>query len=211
MATKGQNYAVGIGTGAASGAAVGSSILPGWGTAIGAGVGAIGGAIEGAFANSEEAKQRAVLDAQQRRRKKEILYDLLRSQAGGGPWGDTTVADTIMAEKDADWQNASENAQFAAQHRISPNAFVGMAQQGLAAAGRTYNGLSASPTGQTAQTNSPTYPSDFTLTQPSLLSDDAASIGQVGGQNVVGAGTQLPPPDYQLPQYNPARFLRQDQ
>lgn len=196
MATKGQNYAVGIGTGAAGGAAVGSAILPGWGTAIGAGVGAIGGAIEGAFANSEEAKQRAVLDAQQARRKKEILYNLLRNEAGGGPWGDTTVGDTIMAEKDANWQNAAENAQFGAQHRIGPQAFVSMAQLGAQAAGRTYNGLS-SPQAQ----NSPTYPSDFQLSQPPLLSDDPSSYN---------APSPLPPPDYQLPQYNPARFLRQD-
>lgn len=197
MATKGQNYAVGIGTGAAGGAAVGSSILPGWGTAIGAGVGAIGGAIEGAFANSEEGKQKAVLEAQQQRRKKEILYNVLRNQAQQyGAWGDTSLGDTIMAEKDANWQNASENSQFAAQHRIGPNAFVGMAQNGLAAAGRTYNGLSQ------PSTNSPTYPSDFQLTKPSVLNNDAAAIG---------SGDVLPTDDYQLRQYNPARFLRQDQ
>lgn len=195
MATKGQNYAVGIGTGAAGGAAIGSSILPGWGTAIGAGVGAIGGAIEGAFANSEEAKQKAVLEAQQKRRKKEILLELLRNQAAGAGIP-TTALDTQMAENDENWQQASENSQFAAQHRISPNAFVGMAQQGLSAAGRTYNGLNA----QSAA--SPTYPSDFQLTKPAVLNSDASAIG---------SGDVLPTDDYQLRPYNPARFLRQDQ
>ena len=146
MPTTGQRYAVGIGTGAASGAAAGSVIGP-WGTVIGGAIGAGAGAIGAAMGASEESKQRALMEEQEKRKKKAILLQLLRNKAA--EYGaDTTYLDTQMALKDLDYENLQNDRAFTAAHRIGPDAFVPMAQLGAQAAGRTYNGLQA-PQAQT--------------------------------------------------------------
>lgn len=199
MATKGQNYGVGIGTGAAGGAAAGSVFGP-WGTAIGAGVGAIGGAISAGVANAKEADEKRHLEQAQERSRKAILYDLYRKMAQSGGF-DTTYPDTLMQLKGQQLAEQAQNAQFAAAHRIDPNSFATMAQLGTQAAGRTYNSL-----------NQPAQPLDFAPLPygkgSDLTSKYAADSGGVG--NYVGdvpGGTTLPSIESNAP-VNP---LYQDQ
>jgi hypothetical protein len=166
MATKGQNYAVGIGTGAAGGAAAGSAFGP-WGTAIGAGVGAIGGAVSAGMANSKEADEKRKLAAAQQRSRQNILIDLQRDYAARHGV-DTTYLDTLRALKGEGRQEAAQNAAFAAQHRIDPQSFVPIAVAGTQAAGRLYN-----------QANTPVTaapkPTQFQLTEPMSAPPPAAS------------------------------------
>ena len=138
MATNGQRYAVGIGTGAAGGAVAGTAILPGWGTAIGAGVGAIGGAVGAAMGNSEEAKQRALMEQANARSKKQILMDMLRQRMQQGGL-DTTGVDAQMQLNDLNVNNTADERQFQASHRIDPSSFAPMAQLGTQAAGKIYD------------------------------------------------------------------------
>jgi hypothetical protein len=144
MATNGQRYAVDIGSGAAGGAAAGTAILPGWGTAIGAGVGAIGGAISAGFGNSQEANAKKRLEQAQQRSREDIKIDLWRNYAAKHGV-DTTYLDTLRAMKGEDRQEAAENAQFAAQNRIDPSAFVPIAVNGAKAAGGLYKAGLSSP------------------------------------------------------------------
>lgn len=137
MASTGQRYAVGIGTGAASGALAGSALGP-WGAAIGGVVGGAGGAVSAAMGNSEEAKQRALMEAQHARSKKQILMDMLRERMQQGGL-DTSGVDARMQLNDLNVDNTNDERAFQASHRIDPAAFAPIAQAGTAAAGKIYD------------------------------------------------------------------------
>ena len=81
MASRAQNYAVGIGGGAAAGAATGASIGGPWGAliggVIGGGAGAVGAAVK---SNDEDAQKRKLAEMQARQRKFAAIM-LLRNQA----------------------------------------------------------------------------------------------------------------------------------
>lgn len=190
MATSGQNYAVGIGTGAAGGAASGAAFGP-WGALIGAGIGAAGGAISAGVANSKEADEKRRMLAAQQRSRHDILLDLQRNYAAKNGV-DTTYLDTLRALKGEDLQNASQNAQFAAQHRIDPSSFVPIAQLGTQAAGRVYNKLNApqSPYGMPGQ--------DFGRpTQDASPAYSGTDVGSMLPMQQPAVGGQLVPADEQ--------------
>lgn len=190
MATSGQNYAVGIGTGAAGGAASGAAFGP-WGALIGAGIGAAGGAISAGVANSKEADEKRRMLAAQQRSRHDILLDLQRNYAARNGV-DTTYLDTLRALKGEDLQNASQDAQFAAQHRIDPASFVPIAQLGTQAAGRVYSGLKApqSPYGMPGQ--------DFGRpTQDASPAYSGTDVGSMLPMQQAPVGGQLVPADEQ--------------
>ena len=171
MPTTGQRYAVGIGTGAASGAAAGSALGP-WGALIGGAIGAGGGAVSAAMGASEEAKQRALMEEQEKRKKRAILMNLLRNQAAAAGF-DTTQLDTQNAENDLDYQTLQDNRAFTTAHRIDPASFAPIAAAGTQAAGRVYNGLnSPSLQLQPMQSQPTAAPGDYQLDTPRLLQDD---------------------------------------
>lgn len=182
MASAGR-YAVGIGTGAASGAAAGSVIGP-WGTAIGGALGAGIGALGTALGDDANDKTREELEEEQKRRRKELLLDYLRNRVAqsGLPTGEI---DAMRAVKGLERQEGAENEALAARDQIDPMAFVGMAQQGAQAAGRTYNALNAPqpqqmqlgpvpqlPAGVVDQSlNHATQPGNYQLQLPDWLDD----------------------------------------
>lgn len=171
MATSGQNYAVGIGTGAAGGAATGSAFGP-WGALIGAGIGAIGGGISAGLSNHKEAEEKARLEAAQKRSRENILIDLQRDYAARHGV-DTTYLDTLRALKGEQRQEAAQNAAFGAAHRIDPQSFVPIAVAGTQAAGRIYNSFnqpSVQPTSFKLPAAQPTYAGvDVSQMQPMSL------------------------------------------
>ena len=145
MASTGQNYAVGIGTGAASGAATGSVFGP-WGTLIGGVVGAGAGAIGAAVKTNAEADERDKLKEEQRRRRKQMLIDILQRQAA--EYGQPT--EDIEAIRGVDRVHRAERAEnqgLADAQQLDPQAFLPIAQQGLTAANNTYKSF------QTPQVN----------------------------------------------------------
>lgn len=137
MPTTGQRYGVGIGTGAAAGAAAGSALGP-WGALVGGVVGGVGGAVSASMGESEEAKQRALIEERRKRERKAVLLNLLRQQATSGG-SDTAYLDTLMGNSDTDYANLQEDRAFTAQHRIDPASFAPIAQYGTQAAGRIYD------------------------------------------------------------------------
>lgn len=137
MASRGQNYAVGIGSGAAAGAASGTAILPGWGTLIGGVVGAGAGAIGAAVKSNDEDAQRDKLSAQQARERQLALVRLLRDRAAADG-ADTTALDSSLEDEGISYNQNLQNKQLALQQRLDPNAFVGMAQNLARTSGGIY-------------------------------------------------------------------------
>lgn len=137
MASRAQNYAVGIGTGVASGAATGASIGGPWGALIGGVVGGGAGAIGAAVKSTDEERvQRRLAERQERERKMAAIM-LLRNEAAR--YGaDTTYLDFALDKQGMDLSQAAERRQLAEEQRLDPNAFVGMAQSGARLAGGLY-------------------------------------------------------------------------
>lgn len=129
-------YASGIGTGAAAGAATGSVFGP-WGTLIGGVVGAGAGAVGAGFAEKDARVAERKLKQDQERRRRQHLISVLRNQAAGYgiPMDDL---DAMLEAQGMERQEGMENEAFAASQELDPNAFVGMAQNGLTAANNTY-------------------------------------------------------------------------
>lgn len=142
MASRAQNYAVGIGGGAAAGAATGASIGGPWGAliggVIGGGAGAVGAAVK---SNDEDAQKRKLAEMQARQRKLAAIM-LLRNQAASHGT-DTQDIDAWLDREGMDYEQNLQNKQLAAAQRLDPNAFVGMAQN-LARTGQgIYNAANA--------------------------------------------------------------------
>lgn len=194
MATPGQNYAVGIGTGAAGGAASGAAIGGPWGALIGGVVGAGGGAVGAAMANKKEADEKRRMIAAQQRSRQSIWVDLLRNYAAKHGQ-DTTYLDTLRQLNGEDLSNQAQDAQFAAQHRIDPMSFAPIAQYGTQAAGSIYKSLNtpsapAAPR-QIAPENLQPFGGNVQLQQPQLVSGGPAPV-----DNGIGNGFQLQQPDW---------------
>ena len=182
MASKAARYGVDIGTGVASGAATGASIGGPWGALIGGVVGGGAGAITAAIGNADEDRAKRRLMQQQERERKLALIQLLGEQARA--YGaDTSVADTMLAQRGLDISQYNQRKQFTLDHQIDPNAFVGMATSGAKLAGGLYKAGLSQPQGQMTQ---PTqiggdYPSlqnpgAYQLQQPQLLQSDEYSL-----------------------------------
>lgn len=174
MASNAQRYAVGIGGGIASGAATGASIGGPWGALIGGVIGGGAGALSAAVQNSDEAQQREIITAARERQKKQLMLSLLRNEAKKGGY-DTTLIDTIAAKRGMDYQNALEDRAYANANRLDPNAFVQMAQNGIAAGRGIYNSLN---TPSAANVNVPTIENNQFQLQPmqgSLADEQYAS------------------------------------
>lgn len=168
MASRAQNYAVGIGGGAAAGAATGASIGGPWGAliggVIGGGAGAVGAAVK---SNDEDAQKRKLAEMQARQRKLAAIM-LLRNQAASHGT-DTQDIDAWLDKEGMDYEQNLQNKQLAAAQRLDPNAFVGMAQN-LA---RTGQGVYNHATAPKYTSGIPTIQDGaYQLDQPRLLQGD---------------------------------------
>lgn len=146
MATRAQNYAVGIGGGAAAGAASGAAIGGPWGALIGGVVGAGGGAVGAAVKSNAEDDERQRLQEEQKRRRKRMLIDLLQRQAASYGQNTEDISATLGAN-DERRAEAQETRGLMQSQELSPQAFLPIAQQGLQAANTAYTKANAPPQG----------------------------------------------------------------